>query len=378
MGVGESVKSRSGWRIIVANSLSPRVRVHTPQLNRKTPSPRPSPSRAREKTGQYRGAEPTSIGRATSSACFFFLIALFGILGISVFAPSKAHAQTDQTDEQLSPTSLEISVLSYNVHGLPAWIAWDEPGVRSPRIGKLLNAYDVVLLQEDFVYHALLAREASHAIIRRGNGARSKLFGLTSPVCGRCGSGLTFLAGFSPNVLLALERQPFLVCSGWLRSSQDCWASKGLLHARLQLPNQAHIDFYTLHLDAGLSDQDRAARQQQLQFVQQHIETHSEGRAVVIGGDFNLDSHIAEDRGLLASFSASLQLRNSHAWSRPFENRPEVDYILYKSGGEVQLELLEAGNAEEFVLSGRVQKEKMEPLSDHPAIMTRFRVAKSG
>ena len=43
-------------------------------------------------------------------------------------------------------------------------------------------AYDVVLLQEDFVYHALLAREASHAIIRRSNGARSKLFGMTSPV----------------------------------------------------------------------------------------------------------------------------------------------------------------------------------------------------
>ena len=320
---------------------------------------------------------------------FMFLLVLSSL---SVFAPAKVQAQTDQTDEQPSPTPFEISVLSYNIHGLPAWIAWDEPGVRSARIGKLLNAYDVVLLQEDFVYHALLAREASHAIIRRGNQARSKLFGLASPVCGRCGSGLTLLANFSPNMLLDLDRQPFPVCSGWLGSGQDCWVSKGVLHARLQLPNQAQIDFYTLHLDAGLNDQDHAARRQQLQFVQQYIKAQSEAQAVVIGGDFNIgsqdsdgsrgsqDSHLAEDRALLEEFSASLQLRNSQAWSRSFGGRLVVDYILYRSGANVQLELLEAGIAEEFVLNAPAQKAEIErlPLSDHPALMTRFRFDTSG
>jgi len=318
----------------------------------------------------------------------YFLL-LLAVFSLSVFAPAKAQAQTNQTDEQVFPRSVEISVLSYNIHGLPAWIAWDEPGVRSPRIGKLLNAYDVVLLQEDFVYHALLAREASHVIIRRGNRARSKLFGLASPVCGTCGSGLTLLANFSPNLLLALDRQAFPICSGWLGSGQDCWVSKGVLHARLQLPNQAQVDFYTLHLDAGLSDEDHAARRQQLQFVQQYVKTHSETQAVVIGGDFNIgsqdlddaqNSDLAKDRALLDEFSASLQLRNSHAQSRPFGSRPAVDYILYRSGGGVQLQLLEAGIAEEFVLNGPGQKEHTEhlPLSDHPALMTRFRVDTSG
>ncbi len=334
------------------------------------PHPHPVPK------GEGIEAQGTGWSNVCRLCCFLLLLALFCILGISVLAPLKAHAQTDQTDEQLSPTSLEISVLSYNIHGLPAWIAWDEPGVRSARIGKLLNSYDVVLLQEDFVYHAVLAREASQAIIRRGNGARSKLFGLTSPLCGTCGSGLTFLAGFSPNLLLALDRRPFLVCSGWLRSGQDCWVTKGLLHARLQLPNRAHIDFYTLHLDAGMSDQDQAARQQQLQLVQQHIETHSEGRAVVIGGDFNLRSHVVEERGLLDAFSSTLQLHDSQAWSQPFGNRPAVDYILYKSGDDVRLDLLEAGFAEEFVLNGSAPQEPT-PLSDHPAMRVRFRVDNS-
>ena len=314
---------------------------------------------------------------------FLFLLVLV-LSGMSVFAPAKVRAQTDQTDEQALPTSVEISVLSYNVHGLPAWIAWDEPGFRSARIGKLLNAYDVVLLQEDFVYHALLAREASHAIIRRGNQARSKLFGFASPVCGTCGSGLTLLANFSPKVLLGLDRQPFPICSGWLGSGHDCWVSKGVLHARLQLPNQAQIDFYTLHLDAGLSDEDQAARRQQLEFVQQSVQAHSDRQAVVIGGGFNLGSQIAEDRTLLEAFAASLQLRNSQAWSRSFGSRLAADYILYRSGTDVQLELLEAGIAEEFVeelvLDGPIQKEPIEhlPLSDHPAIMTRFRVDTSG
>ena len=318
--------------------------------------------------------------RIRSVPRYCLLVRVLVLLSLAVCMQTKVQAQTDQAAEQPSPTPVEISVLSYNIHGLPAWIAWDEPGVRSSRIGKLLNVYDVVLLQEDFAYHALLSREASHPIIRRGNRARSKLFGIASPVCGTCGSGLTLLAHFSPNLLLTLARQPFSLCSGWFGSGQDCWASKGILYARFQLPNRAQIDVYTLHLDAGLSDRDAAARRQQLQFVQEYIEAHSDGQAVVIGGDFNLGREIADDRVLLQEFLARLQLRNSQAWSRPFGNRPAVDYILYRSGTHVQLELLEAGVAEEFVLNGPAQKAEKEllPLSDHPALIARFRVDMSG
>ncbi|MEN8183628.1 MAG: hypothetical protein ABFS46_13955, partial [Myxococcota bacterium] len=43
----------------------------------------------------------------------------------------------------------ELRIVTYNTHGLPAWIARDDPVWRFPRIGRLLSAYDVALVQED-------------------------------------------------------------------------------------------------------------------------------------------------------------------------------------------------------------------------------------
>ncbi len=61
----------------------------------------------------------------------------------------------------------EVSVLSYNTHGLPAWIALDRPGARLPVIGRLANRYDVALLQEDFAYHDRLLLGATHPVVER-------------------------------------------------------------------------------------------------------------------------------------------------------------------------------------------------------------------
>ena len=87
----------------------------------------------------------------------------------------------------------ELSVLSYNTHGLRGIFVDDDPAARFPAIGRLINGYDVVLLQEDFAYHRSIEAFATHAIRRRGNPQdRNWIADLLAPiVCGDCGAGLS-------------------------------------------------------------------------------------------------------------------------------------------------------------------------------------------
>ena len=56
----------------------------------------------------------------------------------------------------------EISVVTYNVHGLPESVAGTHPKDNMPLISPLLNDYDIVAIQEDFFYHHLLASSIAH------------------------------------------------------------------------------------------------------------------------------------------------------------------------------------------------------------------------
>lgn len=69
--------------------------------------------------------------------------------------------------------ALELSLLSYNTRGLPEIVARDGAAERHRRIGGLANAYDLVLLQEDFFHHEALLESAHHPLVVRGNGTES-------------------------------------------------------------------------------------------------------------------------------------------------------------------------------------------------------------
>jgi hypothetical protein len=67
----------------------------------------------------------------------------------------------------------ELTALTYNVAGLPQGLSGSNPAMNTPLISPLLNDYDLVLVQEDWlaptpnntgfnVYHDLLAAEARH------------------------------------------------------------------------------------------------------------------------------------------------------------------------------------------------------------------------
>jgi endonuclease/exonuclease/phosphatase family metal-dependent hydrolase len=264
------------------------------------------------------------------------------------------------------PGVVDLAVLSYNVHGLASWAAGDAPEARMPRIGRLLNAYDVALLQEDWVHHEGLRREAQHPFVERGQPARESWFRGLAGAPAESGSGLTLLARLPRDRIALIEREPYGLCAGWVVGGADCFADKGWLRARLALAAEFEVDFWDTHLDAGDGASDLAARRAQLEILRERIGSRSRERAVFLGGDFNLDFADPEERALLGGFAASLGLADAGIEPGPPWKR--IDYLFYRGGDGVAVELVEAGREPTFVHDGGA------PLSDHPAVYARFRL----
>ena len=253
--------------------------------------------------------------------------------------------------------AIVIAVLSYNVHGLHRWLVDDDPEARMPAISSRLNAYDVALIQESWTYYDALAAQATHPVRERGNGPNPGMLFQTG------------LASFARPAFVAVSRGSLGACSGWLGGANDCFADKGYLRLRVRLVNGVALDFWNLHLDAGDSDDDRAARAKQLDSLVERVRALSGEGAIVVAGDFNLSAENAADRALLERFRAALALRDSEARAADDGRfaRKHIDYILYRSGGSVSLAPVEVGEAPEF-------SNGAAPLSDHPAVFARFRV----
>lgn len=258
--------------------------------------------------------------------------------------------------EPTAPATL--SVLTYNTHGLPSWIAGDDPPARYPQLLEKAARFDVVLLQEDFAHQPLVDTGSRHPRIVRGNGPRRDwpLFQ---------GAGLTLLTHLV--ALASPVLAPYEICHGVLAAANDCLGHKGWLKKRLALPNGAAVDVWNTHLDAGSGAGDQAARQAQLGRLAAALHRHSRGRAVIAGGDFNLDWDTPDERALLERFLertglAIAALTPEGAWSS------RLDYLLYRPAPDAPLTVREAGMADDFVdAEGR-------PLSDHPAIFAVFEV----
>jgi endonuclease/exonuclease/phosphatase family metal-dependent hydrolase len=253
----------------------------------------------------------------------------------------------------------EFTVLSYNTHGLSAWIVGDDPATRLPIIGGKTNAYDVALLQEDFSHHPALRQGARQPIVQRGNPSR---FGSWCLICS--GSGLTILSRWGMENLVQAMSRAYGQCAGWIGNANDCLATKGFQRIRLRLPGGAELDFVNTHLDAGRGVEDREARRRQLDLLRSSIQAEVGRGPLILAGDLNLDAAIPEDVALRDAFTSALGLANSGA--RGGSHWETLDYIFYRSGGSLELEVVEAGEDTSFV-------HEDTPLSDHPAIFARFR-----
>ncbi len=299
---------------------------------------------------------------------------LIAIVALLLMAGAPAQAEQKLYDARPN----ELSVLSYNVNGLFPLLTQDNPRDRSPAIGWLANKYDVVLLQEDFEYHDIIAEEMEGSTAFRGNGMRYDLrlvaaklitlpFWLLLPhFSPPYGSGLTvFVREYLP-VPEEVTVRAYEVCNGWLGEKGNCWATKGFMRVRVRLSDGAEVDVWHTHLDAGPSEGSTTARGKQLEVFAEAVEELSADRAVIIGGDLNLGFYRPQDRELILTFRERLGLRDTGAgpqlpWWR------ERDHIMFRSGSKTTLTVQDAGEALEFVNQNRA-------LSDHPALFARFLV----
>jgi endonuclease/exonuclease/phosphatase (EEP) superfamily protein YafD len=305
-----------------------------------------------------RGCDPQRLARCA--------LALWTILA----AAERARAiEIPQPEGSAPEAAYELSLLSYNTHGLR--FTGDDPARRFSAIGRLINDYDLVLLQEDFAYHRIIRESARHAIRRRGSPQdRNPIADLLAPiVCGDCGSGLSTLIDLDQAALVAEHREAYDAYAGWFDSSKDAWVTKGLLAVRLRLPNGVVVDVYNSHLDAGKKHRrtrDHHARASQLAQLERAVRTFSGSGAVIVAGDFN--SRADNPNPPLEGFVEALGLRETGMPPALGRWRPRLDYIFYRGDDRTEIEVVEAGEATQFV-DGRGRA-----LSDHPALEARFSI----
>ena len=249
------------------------------------------------------------------------------------------------------PSTGQLEVLTYNIHGLPPEITGDDTQARVQEIAGLLGPFDVVGLQEDFI-------DENHVFIESASEHQTHLR-FSEPLDNRAyGSGLSVLADYA---LLELEEEYYTDCFGVLENASDCLASKGFQVATISLGDNAAVDIYNTHLEAGGSAEDNAARATQVDQLISSLNGHSKDRAVLFLGDTNLHATLEEDALLLSALESSGGLSDSCALVDC--NEPNhIDRILIRNGALLSLSV-EAWQVEEaFYDSDGV------PLSDHPAI----------
>jgi len=272
----------------------------------------------------------------------------------------------------------EISVLSYNIHGLFPLAAKDDPVGRMPSIGSLANRYDVAMFQEDFEYHKVIRDQMPGAIGFRGNGmgwdprrvfAKLLIWPLSiafphfSPPYG---AGISIFVRESLVMADDFDRKPFGFCHGWFGAGGDCWAVKGYQRVGIRTSEGAEVDLYNTHLDSGTGKRSVEIRARQLEVIARAIEARSKSRAVIVGGDFNSVFNRASDLETIVQFRSRLGLLDTGAGPelRDWHAR---DYIFFRDGGDTELRVERAGEDREFV-------ERKRALSDHPAVYARFRI----
>lgn len=269
---------------------------------------------------------------------------------------SCAAKDTVDSGSYDEPTTGELSVVTYNVHGLPPEITGDDTAGRMVQIAPLLSAWDIVGLQENF-------DDENNATLMAGAGQSSTLWFDDQLQDRFYGSGLSALSSLN---IIDFQHTHYADCHGFADSSSDCLASKGFQAVRLAVGTTS-IDLYNTHLEAGGGAEDNAARQTQIDELIASLGGWSAGRAVIFTGDFNLRENDPADLPLIVQLLEDAQLtRSCEAIS--CDEPVHIDKILFRSSDSVSLDVLSWSN-----LSADFMDAQGVALSDHPPISANFR-----
>lgn len=285
-----------------------------------------------------------------------------GAAKFSVKRPETAGCPLQQSGELLA--------LAYNVAGLPEGISGSNPEVNTPLIAPLLNAYDLVLLQETWktpednplaplrVYHEILEAGSLHPF--RSVAAPLPFGSDPSRPSALVADGLNRFARFP---FEAVTRVPWADCH---LSAADCLALKGFSFARTSLAPGVAVDVYNLHMEAGGDPEDDLLRDAGVTQLSDFIQANSAGRAVIVGGDFNLHTDVEPDASQYARLLSETGLSDvCEALACPDPSR--IDKFAFRSGDDVGLAPL----SWRFETDVFVRGDGM-PLSDHDALAVRF------
>lgn len=262
---------------------------------------------------------------------------LAALTALTSLAALALAAAPEPVEAQEAAASGDLSVLSYNVAGLPLGLGDGDPETNTPIIGSRLGSYDIVHVQEDFNYHAALYAADDHPHRTATSGGVP------------FGDGLNTLSDLP---FEDFERVKWNDCAS---GSGDCLTPKGFTFMRARLAEGVWVDLYNLHTDAGSEAADIAARAKNLAQVSAFMAEHSAGNAVIVYGDTNTRYTRTGDG--IAAFAAGNGLTD--AWvelvrggDAPDEGDPAivcddatvdascevVDKVLYRSGDHVKLD----------------------------------------
>jgi endonuclease/exonuclease/phosphatase family metal-dependent hydrolase len=168
-----------------------------------------------------------------------------------------------------SSPELTLSLVTYNIWGLPSWMSGARSG-RYPRIARELERLDpdVVLLQEAWT------AKARTAVPTNGNWSVARAAGQHTFFQQ---SGLVTLSKFP---IIGGEFYPFSRAA-----FPDRFVNKGLLKVTVQMPGGRVLNVWNVHLQDGGSAEIRLS---QVRELVSRVEATEDGQiADLVGGDFN-------------------------------------------------------------------------------------------
>lgn len=239
-----------------------------------------------------------------------FALRTMAVAALIAAAPS---AGTRSPPTRIDPVRFdgELSVMTYNIHGVPWPVAWGRPADFA-RIATTLQALraqgrnpHVVLLQEAFTSEAqAIGRTAGYRYIANGPDEDAVNAQRPAPADLRfaagdswshgegigafVGSGLQILSDF-PIASVHGMVFPRFACAGF-----DCLANKGAMLAQIRLPGQPDpVDIVTTHLNSRRASTVADARSNHAHSLQIACLTgfirrwHDPRDALIVAGDFN-------------------------------------------------------------------------------------------
>jgi hypothetical protein len=320
---------------------------------------------------------------------------LGGLVGCSSDDEGRAQGQDGDVDDSVASAegeSGELSVLAYNVAGLPQEVSQEQPTEHIPLISPLLADFDVVLTQEDFdwwtsgldgfdfaQYHEQLRADAgfAHGTVQHPGPEAVGIDPAERPLL-NVGDGIGILSDlpFTDEVVV-----PWEGCFGGVTGpgAADCLAMKGFRVVTVQLADGAEVDVYSLHAEAGGGPEDQALQVDDFVQLADFVEEHSAGRAVILGGDTNLhteteheDSADGADIVIWDDFLAATGLTDA-CTATGCDDETRIDKIAYRNGGGVELE----ATSHEFLAEQFVDADG-EALSDHEPLAVDFTWRRTG